>query len=195
MRMPSSKGTAVIGFRVHTGRATVVALTGTPDKPALLRRGEISLCDPKLPASYQPYHVVLERKDAKAMQLHERAIQAVMRAGKRSVDEFLGGLIEAGYTVRTSAIVVASNPDMAKLHNDHIRAHAAEGILFRRTLEEAAAAAGLACPVWVEKKLAGAVPAEVLAELGRQAGRPWRSQEKAAAAAALLGIMGVDPPR
>jgi len=190
MRMPSSKSTAVVGFRVHTGRATFVALAGAPGKPVLVQRGEISLCDPKLPASHQPYHVVLERKDAKAMALHEQAIQAVMLAGKRSVAELVSGLLAKGYPVPTAAIVVASNPDMAKLHNDHIRAHAAEGILFRRSVEEGALAAGLTCSVSLEKRLAGAVPGEVLADLGGQAGRPWRAQEKAAATAALLAMPG-----
>jgi hypothetical protein len=61
--------------------------------------------------------------------------------------------------------------------------HAAEGVLYREAVLAAARQAGWAAHAVAEPALPPA--ADVLARLGRAAGRPWRRAEKDAARAAL----------
>lgn len=65
----------------------------------------------------------------------------------------------------------------------HTWMHAAEGVLYREAVLAAARQAGWAAHAVAEPALPPA--ADVLARLGRAAGRPWRRAEKDAARAAL----------
>jgi len=103
---------------------------------------------------------------------------------------------------RCIGIGVVGSPDrsLEKLGNPHIRAHAAEGILFRRVLEMAAEGHRIAWRGFTEEAVARIALAELglsrarltsrLKHLGTAAGAPWRSDEKAAATAALLMLAG-----
>src|SRR5881227_1968172 len=101
-----------------------------------------------------------------------------------------------GRTVRALALVVGSVIDPASIGNDHIRAHALEGQLFRTALERAAQSARVACATHVERGLYDAAaarlkrtPAElrrVVAQLGRTLEGPWRADEKTATLAAWM---------
>ena len=103
-----------------------------------------------------------------------------------------------GWTVRGLALVVGSVIDPRSIGNDHIRAHALEGQLFRSALERAAQLARVACATHVERGLYDAAagplkrtPAKlrnVVAELGRTVEGPWRADENTAALAAWMGL-------
>jgi len=103
-----------------------------------------------------------------------------------------------GTSLPRAAIVVGSTIDPATVGNPHIRAHAYEGQLFRIVLEEALRGFGVKSEVIVEKKLAAAVAARLsrrpraiaatLEQFGKTLGRPWRADEKAAAAAAWIAL-------
>lgn len=90
---------------------------------------------------------------------------------------------------RAIAVVIGA-PDrkLESIGNSHIRAHAAEGVLFRRVLEVAARENTLPFITLTEKELPALKLDAVLKDLGRQAGTPWRADERAAAAAALMVI-------
>jgi hypothetical protein len=98
--------------------------------------------------------------------------------------------------VKAVGLVVGSVIDPATIGNDHIRAHALEGQLFRRALEEAARASRLPCTTLVERTLyaSGAArlrrsPATLkrtVTKLGTDLAGPWRADEKAATLAAWL---------
>ena len=60
-----------IGLRAKTGRAIVVVIGGSADCPTVLAKCEISLVDPKIPETAQPYHVVMDLP----WQQSERAVQ------------------------------------------------------------------------------------------------------------------------
>ncbi|HEV2722778.1 MAG TPA: hypothetical protein VG323_22325, partial [Thermoanaerobaculia bacterium] len=64
----------ILGFRAKTGRAIAVALD---DDGEFLFRREVSLVDPRLPATAQPYHVVMELPWAEA-QVQVRPIVAAI---------------------------------------------------------------------------------------------------------------------
>jgi hypothetical protein len=193
--MSRSRTTASIGFRAKTGRAIAVTLAAPAGAPLFVDRREITLVDPLEPASGQPYHQVMELPWAEAQDAVQELVEVVERQAAKAVAALVRELRERGFDV--GAIGVAGSPDrkLEKIGNFHIRAHAAEGILFRRVLESAAAAAGIAYRTLSDRSLAqiaeSELPAtltETLKAMGRAAGPPWRADERAAATAAWLAL-------
>jgi hypothetical protein len=92
--------------------------------------------------------------------------------------------------VRAAGIVVGSVIDPARIPNDHIRAHAEEGRLFRRVVEEGLRKRRVPVRVMVEKELwvKGARLRKRVAALGESVEGPWRADEKAAALAAWMAL-------
>jgi hypothetical protein len=94
-----------------------------------------------------------------------------------------------------AGVVAGSLVDPATIKQNHIRAHAEEGRLFRSVVVCAAEAFGLRTSVHSEKYLYGEAAAALrrsvprlkhdLAALGEQADGVWRAEEKAAALVAL----------
>jgi hypothetical protein len=96
-------------------------------------------------------------------------------------------------------IVGAGDRSLEKIGNPHIRAHAAEGVLFRKVLETAADRNGLAKLTFIEKGLEELMASELnwtaanlknrINQLGRSAGPPWRADQRVAAMAAWLTLV------
>ena len=82
------------------------------------------------------------------------------------------------------------------MHGAHIHAHAAEAILYREALREAAAAGGLPntflieCTAYAEAarrlRLRTSELERRLKDMGRPVGPPWRTDERAAALVAWV---------
>ena len=132
-----------------------------------------------------------------AVQNAERVIEAAATKGlKLLIDE----LRSRGIDVSCIAIVGAPERNLAAIGSPHIRAHAAEGVLFRHVLQVAAEANDLRSAIHSERGIEAASAASLgvssddvrarLAELGRELGSPWRADEKAAAMAAWIGLAG-----
>jgi len=184
-----------IGLRAKTGRAIAVVLGGSPDAPIVLAKTEIKLVDPKIPQTAQPYHVVMElpwEESQRAVQKFARAIERV--AGKAVAD--LVKQNRSSGTICGVGIVGAPDRDLARIGNFHIRAHAAEGVLFRKVLNLAAEANGLKWRLVPDKDFErltksalGAKASRIrrqISELGTTVPAPWRADEKQAALAAWL---------
>src|SRR5438874_7711991 len=183
-----------IGLRAKTGRAIAVVLGGSIEAPVVLLKTEIKLVDPKVPATAQPYHEVMDLP----WEQSQRAVRKYAAAIERSAQKALAKLIEEQTSNRRkvvgAGIVGAPDRDLARIGNPHIRAHAAEGVLFRQVLDLAAQANGLKWQVFSDRKSdeamtdkLGAKHARVrrlLSELGHSIPPPWRSDEKQAAMAA-----------
>ena len=188
-----------IGFRVKSGRAIVVVLTGPPDSPRVLARREIKLCDPNVPESIQPYHAALEMPGQKATKEIERLVKVVRRATSASIGELIKEWRGAGHEIRGAGLVVGSLIDPATIKNDHIRAHALEGQLFRVSVQEALHSNELTSDAIPERdvysKAAAALARSeddlkrVVVEFGRAVGGPWRADEKTAALAAWMAFV------
>jgi hypothetical protein len=168
---------AVLGLRAKTGRAIAVVLSS---KGEFLARREISLVDPKIGETAQPYHVVMEMPWNEAMIAVRPLADAIARVATAAVRA-----LAREFDVRAVGIVGAPERKLEKIGNEHIRAHAAEGVLFRHALEVAAEKNALRHRAFAEKSLPGDFASRVQ-ELGRAAGSPWRADEKMAAIAALL---------
>ena len=132
-----------IGLRAKTGRAIAVVLGGSINTPVVLLKTEIKLVDPKVPGTAQPYHEVMDLPWAES----QRAVRKYAAAIERTAQKALARLIEEqrsnGRKIVGVGIVGAPDRDLARIGNPHIRAHAAEGVLFRRVLDFAAQSNGL----------------------------------------------------
>jgi hypothetical protein len=171
---------AVLGLRAKSGRAIAVVLSR---KGEFIARREISLVDPKIKGSAQPYHVVMEMPWADATVAVRELIVAVERVATKAIRA-----LAREFDVRAVGIVGAPERQLEKIGSPHIRAHAAEGVLFRHVLEVAAKANNLRHRAFPEKTLPSDFASQ-LKDLGRAAGSPWRADEKMAATAALLMLL------
>ncbi|MDQ2964206.1 MAG: hypothetical protein M3R31_13800 [Pseudomonadota bacterium] len=164
-------------------------------------RTEITLASPANPALYQPYHEVMDLPWARAtvaVQNAERAIEAVAASGLKAL---LDELRSRGIDVSCIGIVGAPERNLAAIGSPHIRAHAAEGVLFRHVLEVGAEANHLPSAIHSERDIEASAAASLgvssddararLAAIGQALGAPWRADEKAAAIAAWIGLAGV----
>src|SRR5262249_54170001 len=130
-----------------------ILLAGPPDQPRVLDRRTIHLSDPGMPESIQPYHAAKFPFLMASTRVADRLSRVVRQATKESVKELLTDYREAAHQVRRAGLVVGREIDPAKIGNDHIRAHALEGRLFRSALLESLEASGVKCSVFVERIL------------------------------------------
>jgi hypothetical protein len=190
---------AALGFRIKSGWATAVLLGGPADVPHLLDRRRVDLSDPAEAVLRQPYHeamgvgltdnATLTRRIKAIEQYSRQSLSCVVIEYRRLARDLCG-----------AGLVVGSDADPERIANQHIRAHASEGRLFRRVVQEAAEQEGLRCSIWVEKSVHQAASQavglterqlkELLTRLGRQTNGGWRSDDKLAALAAWLVLKG-----
>jgi hypothetical protein len=187
---------ASIGFRAKTGKAIAIALRHGNPSPAYLARWEVVLHDPKIPATSQPHHEVMELPWSDAQAAVQQFESRIENVATKVMATLMSDLRSTGFSL--SGVGVVGSPDRKLEHigNPHIRAHAAEGILFRRVLEVAAAQHNLQYRSFSDRSFEDLTfpqlrhkPQEIknaLALIGRAAGKPWRADERAAAVAAWL---------
>jgi hypothetical protein len=186
---------ATIGFRVKSGWATAVLLTGPIEAPVVRDATVIELSDPRVPASKQPYHAGMgvARKQGPAL---VRLLASINTYSQRSLAALLNRYVAIGHSLFEAGLVVGSDCDPNTMTNPHIRVHAADGRLFRTVVEQALARRGIPSSIFVERMLlanAARVLQRTEAQLKRAVAelRPvsadrWRAEEKVAALAAWL---------
>ena len=194
---------AAIGFRAKTGRAIAVALIGPIAQPSLIWRQEISLVDPELPQTGQPFHEVMDLTWPRAQKIAEQYVQAIEVVASNALVELIGDLKSRGYAIAGVAAVGSHDRQLDRIGNPHMRAHAAEGMVFRHAIETAAAAEGFRAHSFSDRTILddGAArlhlsPHELesrLKDIGSQAGPPWRADHKAAAVGAWIALSSREP--
>lgn len=194
---------ALIGLKAKTGRAITVVLRGPVEALQVIQRIEVILTDPLVPATFQPYHEVMELPWAESERKVAPFIRAIEKVAVKSLAHLVRELQSEGLRIAGVGIVGAADRDLSKIGNFHIRAHAAEGLIFRRVLEFAALANKLPHRTFVEKTLQAEAVAELgyniaklnqfLAALGRNIGPPWRADQRVAATAARLALLNERP--
>lgn len=196
--MPNNKAT--IGFKARTGRAIAVVLSGPANAPQLISRSEMILHDPRTPGTFQPFHEVMDLPWEQSQQKVRPFVRAIEKIVTRNLAQLVHELRAQGLTVAGVGVAGSADRDLARIGNYHIRAHAAEGILFRRVIESAAEANQLAYRTFAEKTLLseaakerGVTAAQLnkqLKSLGESSGPPWRAEHRTAAVAAWLMLGG-----
>ena len=196
--MPMRVADAVVGASVHYARAELVTLAAEGSAPVFVDRRRVALIDRDLPIA--PYH-----HEASALDLGA-ATELVARV-RRSVTGHARAAVSALRTAFGVRVLVlpaspyARLPDaLAEVLASRPLTLAADGMLYREALADAAAALGMAVrryprgtdPTRMAADALGVDVAEVasvVARFGREAGPPWRKDHKQAAAAAL-GVLG-----
>jgi len=135
--------TASIGLKARTGKAIVVVLGGPVVSLRVLTRTEIIVTDPGIPATGQPYHEVMDLPWNEAREAVKPFAAAIENVAATALSQLLRNLRAEGLKVLTVGIAGSADRALEKIGNPHIRAHAAEGVLFRQVLESAAKAIGL----------------------------------------------------
>jgi hypothetical protein len=184
-----------LGFRVKSGFAIAVVLSGPKASPLALARRIVSLSDETVEATRQPYHdgFGTAQEDLKEI---ARLTGIIKKCARKSVIALLDDAMFGSRSCRKAGLIVGSVIDPATVGNPHIRAHANEGRLFRTVLEDALGERGISSTVIVEKTLGAQArkaleksPAQIakaIAGMGQALGGPWRAEEKSAATAAWM---------
>ena len=122
----------------------------------------------------------------------------VRSIAQQSIATLLAGYRRKGYAITCATLVVGSQADPDSIANDHIRAHAFEGRLFRSVLEEALQTCGIRTEILIGRnayaqgttklKESNENVRRVIENFGRAAQGPWRAEQKLAALAAWLAL-------
>jgi hypothetical protein len=191
---------AALGFKLHTGWAMLVALTGSPATFEVLLRRRIELLPPGDVIPRFMYHRAAEIPLMQATKLIQQAAAAASDAARIAVGEALDHLRSLGVTVKAAGIASASKPvpaDLSAVLRSHPIIHTAEAALFQRALATACEDSGLAVTprereVWGHAaKASGLKEALVrkrVEDLRKSVGAPWGSDQKLATAYALLAL-------
>src|SRR5438132_11724908 len=148
-----SSNIVAVGFRSKTGRAIAVVLGGTTRAPMAIRRTEVTLSDPAQDPTCQPYHLVMELPFAEWTAAVAPAAATIEKIARESMKRLFDELALDRLIVRKIGVVGSPDRDLSKIGGAHVRAHAAEGILFRAVLERAADALRISCRSVREKDL------------------------------------------
>lgn len=185
---------AVIGASDHYARAELVTLAVRDAAPIFLDRRRVELIDEDLPSA--PYH-------HEALELALGAASKLVKRVRRSVAEHARAAISTMLaTHRARVLILPASPferlpdSLAKVLSSLPLTHAADGMLYRESLAEAADELGMEVrrysrksdPTVLAAEAMGVDVAEVtalIARFGKEAGTPWRKDHKLAAAAAL----------
>jgi hypothetical protein len=189
--------TAAFGFRVKSGWAAVVLLTGPVHSPQVHDVARIDLSDPQLPETRQPYHAATGKLEADMPTVNQR-VRVVRCIAQESISRLLASYDRRGYRIRRASLVVGSQIDPASIPNPHIRAHAFEGQLFRSVVEDALHAHDIRPAIFLERDAFATAAAELkkssddlrrtIQGFGRSTGGPWRAEQKLAALGAWLAL-------
>jgi hypothetical protein len=193
--------TATVGFRVHSGWAAAVTMSGSRDAPVVVDRRNIQLVKTYTYTFRQPYHTAekMARPDA------AKFIRGVQSDAKRLAVSSLRSLqtdLAAGdLKIGGGALLLASGrtlPELAKILASHALIHTADGELFRESLRVACTRCDFPLEGVREKELF-AIASKALgiqiaalqrrvAALGKVLGPPWSQDEKCAALAAWINL-------
>jgi hypothetical protein len=185
-----------VGFRAKTGKAIAVAICAGKNGPEFVGRWNVLLHDPAAPETGMPHHYVMELPWSEAQRAVKPYEKQIERLAAAALTTIARELKRSGLQLTSVGVVGSPERDLSRIGNFHIRAHGAEGILFRRVLEVAAEMKKLEWKGFSDREFLPAAATElrmpeerlneVLSELGKAAGRPWRKEERIAAAAAWI---------
>jgi hypothetical protein len=200
VKSESSKGRAglaALGFRAHSGWATLVVAAVQQGSFVVLERRRIELKDPNLPA--QPYHTAEGSDPAIAEAIVQHSVECARRLACATFRRVAEDLRNARYELVGSGLLRASGralPPLADVLRSHALIHAAEGELFRDALVYASNQCGLAVTAVKERDLYAVASTALgiredalnreIAQIGRLLGPPWRADEKLASLVARL---------
>jgi hypothetical protein len=192
---------AALGFKLHTGWAILVAVTGSPSRFEILLRRRIELLPSGDAIPRFMYHRAAEISLTLAARLIQQAEVAAHDAALLAVSEALDHLRALNFVVKSSGIAASSKPvptDLAAILRSHPMIHTAEAALFQRALVSACETCGLAVTsarereIWAQTARADGSNEAALRkrvdDLRKSVGAPWGSDQKTATAYGLFAL-------
>ena len=192
---------AALGFRVHSGWTSLIAVALEKNQPIILLRQRPHLVATFSYAYRQPYHTAekMTLDEAKLFLAQQRkesrklALEAIRSAQSEAAQQ--------GFQITRAALLLASGrplPELPKILASHSIIHTADGEFFREALLHAAKRLKLAIHPIKERELLATAskslrrnPAALtrfITDLGRPLGSPWTQDEKFATLAAWLAL-------
>lgn len=168
------------GFRIHTGWAAVIVISGTPQNFELRIRRRIELLPSNTSIPRFMFHAAAELPPAKAAALIEEAKEAARDCAMKSLAQIVKEAHPTAAGIPTGATILP--PDLPTILASHARIHAAEGQLFQAALKAACEHFSLQVITAREKDLV------VDETLRSRFGPPWSADQKLATASAQSAL-------
>ncbi len=189
----SARQSCTLGFRVKSGWAAAVLIAHSAKAPTVIDSRVIELADPALADSRQPYHAGVGTAQTDPTKV-TRLVRGIEGFSRHAIAALVAEYRERHH-LRRAAVVASSLTDPASIANQHMRAHASEGRLFRTVLVDGLEKCDIRVRVVLEREIyellgkalrvrPSAAKHKVTA-LGQSVAR-WRAEQKVAAAAAWL---------
>ena len=188
-----------LGFKLHTGWAVLVAVSGRPGAIEVRVRRRIELVQQGSPIPRFVYHAASELPLKDAAEIVRRGREAAEQTARQSVEAALQALHADGVTVDVCGVLSGSTvvpDDLAAIVRAHPMIHAAEGLLFQNAI--VSACEQLEIPVitvrerdvWARASASAGVPeVQLRAQVDavrKMLGPPWTADHKIATAAAMI---------
>jgi hypothetical protein len=192
---------AALGFRVHSGWTSLIAVALGNDEPIVLARQR-----PHLVATFsytfrQPYHTAEKMDLAEARTFLQQQRREARKLALQAIHSAEAEAAEQGYKLTRAALLLASGrplPELPKILASHSIIHTADGEFFREALLHACARADVPIIKIKDRELVATAsatfrqtPAELtrfITDLGKPLGSPWTQDEKSATLAAWLAL-------
>lgn len=192
---------AALGFRAHSGWASLVGVAGTARAPRVLLRRRLEMTDGTIAGAKQPFHAAeqmpLSRADTYIARCIERSQALALTALRAAVTE----IEKSGHRVVGCGLLLASGRPLGTLADtlaSHAKIHTADGEHFRDALGFAARRCRLEVirvperGIWETAakgaRLSAADLQGIVAACKKDVGSPWTADEKLATAAALTAL-------
>src|SRR5882672_7993354 len=190
-----------LGWKLHTGWAVLVAVTGHPSDIQVLFRRRVELLPPDSSITRFVYHQASELPPRQAKELVDRGMKASQESARLVVNDAVEELRSRGDGVSVCGVLCGSPAppqDLAAILRAHPLIHAAEGALFQNAIVWASEGHGLKVVLSREREIwARAAAAWDITEPGvrknvdalrKALGAPWGADHKNATAIALLAL-------
>jgi len=195
---------AAVGFRVHSGWTSLVAIAVEKGKPMVLSRRRPHLVENFSCTFRQPYHTAARMTLEEATAFLEGQRSEARRLAVAALRTAESDVAEQGYQLKGAALLLAAGrplPELKKILTSHSLIHTADGEFFREALLHASATCKLDITVLKERQLLDSACAALrrkpaaltlfVADMGKPLGSPWSQDEKFATLAAWLALKGI----
>jgi len=193
---------AALGFRVHSGWTSLIALALEKNQPIILARQRPHLVTTFSYTFRQPYHTAEKMDLAEAQTFLDQRRDEARVLALSAIRAAQTEVTQQGYKLTRAALLLASGrplPELAKILASHSIIHTADGEFFREALLHACARADLAVTKIQDRDLLATASAALrrkpdaltrfVNDLGKPLGSPWTQDEKFATLAAWLTLL------
>jgi hypothetical protein len=192
---------AALGFRVHSGWTSLIALALENNQPIILARQRPHLVATFSYAFRQPYHTAEKMDLAEAQTFLDQQRDEARVLALSALRSVQTEITQQGYKLTRAALLLASGrplPELSKILASHSIIHTADGEFFREALIHACARANLAVTKIKDREVIAcasrtlrrkpAALTSTVADLGKPLGPPWTQDEKFATLVAWLAL-------